>query len=82
MTRAEVNELDVQKADDKEWYLLRHEPNVVIKTIDDIILPDAIRKNLLSVGNVPLKGQHLQIYTEAVKIIAEGLENGTLKIRL
>lgn len=81
MTRAEVEELDVQKADDKEWYLLRHEPNVEIKTMEEIIgLPDNLRKNLLSVGAEPLKGEALRLYTDSVKVIVEGLKTGKMQL--
>jgi len=51
MTGDELSYLDKHKADDKEWYILRHEPNVEIRTIDDIIgLSPKIREKLMMIG--------------------------------
>lgn len=82
MTAAERDYLDIHKADDKEWYLLRHEENVEIKTIDDIInLPEYIRNQLVSIKDEPLKGHALKIYGECVKKIDKGLREGTMTIK-
>jgi len=81
MTRADVNYLDVHKADDKEWYLLRNEKDVIIKTIDDLNgLPKDIRADLLSIIDEPLKGEALQIYGKCVAVVDKGLRNGTITI--
>lgn len=81
MTSAERDYLDIHKADDKEWYLLRHEQNVEIMTMDDIQnLPKSIKTKLLSIKDEPLKGDALKLYNECVQIIDEGLRNGELNI--
>ncbi len=81
MTSEERDYLDIHKADDKEWYLLRHEHNVEIITMDDILnLPKTIKTKLLSIKDEPLKGDALRIYNECVSAIDEGLRNGKLDI--
>lgn len=82
MTAKEREYLDIHKADDKEWHLLRHEENVEIMTIDDILnLPSSIKMKLLSIKDIPLKGDALRLYNECVKIIDFGLRHGNLKLK-
>jgi hypothetical protein len=79
MTGEDVAYLDEHKADDKEWYLLRHEPNVELKTIDDIFgLDNNVRDKLLSIKNEPIKSVAFQIYKKCVEHIDKGLRNGSL----
>ncbi len=81
MTADERDYLDLHKADDKEWYLLRHEENVEIKTIDDIInLSPEVRRKLMAIKDEPLKGNALKIYSDCVKIVDKGLRDGSLEI--
>ena len=81
MTQDDLNYLDKNKADDKEWYLLRHEENVEIKTIDNLEgLPLKIKKDLLGILNEPLKGDALRTYLSCVKVIDEGLRKGSIKV--
>jgi len=82
MTREDLEFLDKHKSDDKEWYLLRHEPNVAIKTIDDIIgLHPAIRNKLLKIKDIPvIGGEGRKIYDECKSVIHDGLERGELDI--
>jgi hypothetical protein len=81
MTSEDVIYLDKHKANDKEWYLLRHEPNVELKTMDDIFgLDNSIKNKLLSIKDVPIKGKVFQIYKECVNNIDKGLRNGSLII--
>ncbi|MDR1543422.1 MAG: hypothetical protein LBS50_03225 [Prevotellaceae bacterium] len=81
MTREEVIYLDEHKANDKEWYLLRHEPDVEIKTMDDIFgLDNSIKDKLLSIKDEPIKGEAFQIYKKCVDNIDKGLKNGSLII--
>jgi hypothetical protein len=81
MTHADVKYLDQHKMNDKEWRLLRLEPNVDIATMDDIInLPDILRNRLVAISDQPLKGDALQIYRDCVKEIVNGLNQGTIKI--
>ncbi len=82
MNSEDLAYLDSHKSDDKEWYLLRNEPNVSIKTIDDIIgLNDSVKKKLLSIKDDPIKGQVKRIYEECKVIIDTGLRNGSLSIK-
>ena len=47
MTAEDRDYLDRHKKTDKEWALLRNEPNVSVLTIDDLIgVPDRIKKIL------------------------------------
>jgi hypothetical protein len=79
MTAEERDYLDIHKADDKEWYLLRHEENVEIMTMDDIHnLPKSVKLKLLSIKDEPLKGDALRIYNECVQVIDHGLRSGSL----
>ncbi len=82
MSRADVEYLDKYKSDDKEWYLLRHEPDVEIITIDDLVgVNPIIIQKLLTIKDSPLKGAELQLYKECIDYIYSGLKNGTLKIK-
>jgi hypothetical protein len=57
MTNKELNSLDKSKSNDKEWNLLRHEPNVEIKTLDDLIgLPTGLRNFFYDERTKALKG--------------------------
>jgi hypothetical protein len=57
MTSKELHSLDVSKSNDKEWNLLRHESNVEIKTLDDLIgLPIGLRNFFHDKRTEPLKG--------------------------
>ena len=81
MTSEDITYLDEHKADDKEWYILRNEPNVILKTMDDIVgLEQRIRDKLLDIKNEPIKGEVYQIYKECVDNIDVGLRNGSLTI--
>jgi hypothetical protein len=80
-TRDDVEYLDKHKSDDKEWFLLRHEPNVEIKTIDDIEgLEKDIKDKLIKIKDEPIKGSAGKIYNQCVKLIASGLKNGKYSI--
>lgn len=83
MTSEELDYLDIHKANDKEWYLLRHEPNVEIRTIDDIIgLNPSIRDELIMIKDDPLNGGETnRIYNKCAKSIFDGLRNGSLDIK-
>ena len=81
MTNEDIVYLDKHKSDDKEWYLLRHEPNVELKTMDNILgLDNTIKNKLLSIKNEPIKGEVFQIYKKCVDNIDTGLRNGSLMI--
>lgn len=81
MTRSDLNDLDRSKDTDKEWFLLRNEENVEIKTSDDIEgLNEDIRDALISIKDGPLKDSALRTYKVCIKDIAEKLETGEYKI--
>lgn len=82
MTHEDLLVLDRSKTTDKEWFLLRNEPNVEIKTVDDIIgLSESIKKSLLSIQDTPLKGDALRLYNKCMINIVEGLKSNLLKIK-
>jgi hypothetical protein len=81
MTAEDLEYLDNHKNVDKEWFLLRNEKNVYIKTMDDLIgLPNGIRNNLLSIADEPLKGNAKKIFNSCVKQIMEMIQNGKIKV--
>ncbi len=82
MTKEDIAYLDKHKMSDKEWYLLRHEPDVEMKSIDDLygLSPD-IRRKLMSIRLEPLKGVALENYNECLKDIVYGLKKGSITIR-
>lgn len=83
MTSKDLAILDKSKSVDKEWHLLRHEPNVTIKTLDDIKgLDQSIYRNLISIADMPLKGEALRIYSENLKVIVEGIKSGKYTVKL
>jgi hypothetical protein len=81
MNANDLKTLDSSKSTDKEWHLLRHEKNVVIKTIDDIenLSPDIIL-DFKTIKNKPLKGEALAVYKRAVKKLHFELLNGQASI--
>jgi len=82
MTKEDLKILDRTKSTDKEWFLLRNEPNVFIKTVDDIEgLDQQIKNKLLKIKNEPLKGDALRVFNDCMKIIVSQLESEKYKIR-
>lgn len=83
MNHQDLIDLDKSKSVDKEWHLLRNEPNVEIKTVDDVIgLDSKIREKLNEIRNEPLKGEALKKYKYCVNIIAQGLKDESLSIKI
>ena len=81
MTHKDLDILDHNKTTDKEWFLLRNEPNVEIKTMDDIVgLDQSVKKILLRIQDTPLKGDALRDFSKCSKIIFDGLKSGELKL--
>lgn len=82
MTLKDLEVLDHSKTTDKEWFLLRNEANVEIKTMDDIIgLGESERKALLRIQDTPLKGEAMREFNRCMKIIIDGLKNGNLHLK-
>jgi len=82
MTHKDLSILDNSKTTDKEWFLLRHEPNVEIKTMDDIEnLDPLIRKKLIKIQDLPLKGSALNIFHLCMEDIVPKLDNNEYKIK-
>lgn len=81
MTAEDRDYLDRHKKNDKEWALLRNEPNVTIVTIDDLNgVPPRIVNLLKSISDKPLKGNVLTEYSKCVKFIEDGLLRDTITI--
>ena len=82
MTREDLAKLDKSKTTDKEWFLLRNEKKVEIKTMDDIDgLDISIKNKLISIKDLPLKGQTLTIYKRCMDVIVKGLIDNSLTIK-
>ena len=82
MTQDDLTLLDKSKNTDKEWFLLRNEPNVFIKTIDDIEGVDKnIKKKLLQIKDEPLKGDAFTTFNAYTKEIVSKLESGEYRIK-
>ena len=82
MTREDLEILDESKDTDKEWFLLRNEPNVFIKTIDDVEGVDKnIKKKLLQIKDEPLKGDAFTTFNAYTKDIVSKLESGEYRIK-
>ena len=81
MTQADLDYLDKNKGNDKEWYLLRNEPNVIIVPIDNVLgVSDEVKNSLIEIKDLPSKGDALKTYNSCVKQIVEGLNNGKITI--
>ena len=81
MTAADREYLDLHKKTDKEWALLRNEPNVTIITIDDLKgVPSHVVSTLKSISDEPLKGSVLSKYSKCVGIIESGILKDTITI--
>lgn len=82
MTQADIDYLDKNKGNDKEWYLLRNEPNVTIVPIDNVIgVSKDVKDSLIKIKDLPSKGIELKIYNSCVKQIVVGLNNGKISIK-
>ena len=82
MTREDIELLDRNKNTDKEWFLLRNEPNVFIKTIDDVEgVSGDIKKKLLQIKDEPLKGDAFRTFNTYTQEIVSKLESGQYKIK-
>lgn len=82
MTREDIELLDKSKNTDKEWLLLRNEPNVFIKTIDDVEGVDKnIRRGLLQIKDEPLKGDAFRTFNAYTQEIVSKLESGEYRIK-
>ena len=81
MTAADREYLDLHKKADKEWALLRNEPNVTLITIDDLKgVPSHVVSTLKSISDEPLKGRVLSEYSKCIEIIESGLLKDTITI--
>lgn len=81
MTAQDLLRLDSGKGTDKEWHLLRHEPGVTIKTLDDVIgLSSSNIEAFNSIKNLPLKGEALKVYTKASNSLFLDLQTGRARI--
>lgn len=84
MSQDDVDYLDRNKGNDKEWTLLRNEKDVFYKTRDDIVgLPQTVINDLTSIKDAPLKnGTPAKItYDKCMKYIVDGIKAGTLKVK-
>jgi len=84
-THQDIIDLDNSKKKDKEWHLLRNEPGVSIKTMDDLEgLPEEFKKQLIDIKDVPLNNRKnkgaCMIYSNISKKIADGLRSGNIII--
>jgi hypothetical protein len=83
MTQADLDYLDEHKGNDKEWYLLRNEPNVTIVPIDHLYgVSNEIKNQLLAIKDLPSKGNELKIYNNCVKVIVSGLNSNKIEIKI
>ena len=83
MNREDLVDLDSRKSTDKEWALLRTEPNVRIVTRDDVQgLEKSFKNDLYQMRDEPLKGTAMSAYSHIAMIIQTGLENGKYAIEL
>lgn len=81
MNSKDINYLDKHKKDDKEWKILRNEPNVEIITLDDLKgVSTQIKREIQSIKNKPLKDNALKIYNKNMRIIRDGLIEGSIII--
>jgi hypothetical protein len=81
MTQADIDYLDKNKGNDKEWFLLRNEPNVTIISLDNLSgISIEIKQKLIDIKDLPTKGDALNIYNTCVKIIVKGLKNDSISI--
>jgi hypothetical protein len=79
MTQADLKFLDGNKSTDKEWFLLRNEPNVRIRTVDEIVgLDPKLLEVFMSVRLEPLKGVALRTYQKAIVTLQNLFSNGDI----
>jgi hypothetical protein len=82
MTQEDLDLLNKSKNTDKEWFLLRNEPNVFIKTIDDIEGVDRnIKRKFLQIKDEPLKGDAFRTFNTYTKEIVSKLESGEYRMK-
>ena len=83
MTKEDLDYLNKNKLNDKEWNLLSTEENVEIITIDHIEnIPSEIKLGFMKIKKEPLKGIPLKKYKELIVKIRILLENEICKIKI
>lgn len=83
MTKDELLNLDSTKSTDKEWSLLRNEPNVEIKTLDDLInIPADLKDFFYDHRNDPLKLELKRKWNESAKKLQTLLKNKTITLNI
>lgn len=96
MTQKDIDELDKRVKKNKEWSLLRNDPFVTIKCIDDLMGVDTkVIDKLLKIKDIPLgysiahtsnneickRKEAESIYKECKESIYKGLKSGTITIK-
>lgn len=84
MSSEDVKELDQENVTPVEWELLRNEEGIYLKTLDDLEgVSEEIKKNLLSIHDIPLTKGSLQkeIYANCIMRIRHGLIDGTITLK-
>jgi hypothetical protein len=83
MTEEDLEYLDENKGDDKEWQILRTEENVNIATLDALDdLDEKLAQDMRDVKSKPLKGDARSKYTTAVNKIEEELREGNIELSI
>lgn len=68
MTDEDFSELDVKKAVDKEWHLLRNESGMKLISIDSLTgVPANIANGFKRLKDIPLKGSAIREYNKLIK---------------
>lgn len=81
MTKQEVMYLDKNKSSDKEWSLLRNEPNVEIKTLDDLHgLPVGLYNFFMETKERSITGEMIGAWNHAKKELHQLIKSGRVRV--
>ena len=82
ITTEEVLTLDRTKGQDKEWSLLRNEPGVTIKTLDDIEdIPANLKNYFFESRHKPITGENIKLWNAASLELHKLIETRSVKVR-
>lgn len=84
LSQAQLLELDKRKSSDKEWRLLRDEPQVTIVTSDNFIgIDNQFIKNIRSLVDKPLKGgADKNLYDQELRRLMSNLREGKWHLKM
>lgn len=83
MTEADFSELDIKKAVDKEWHLLRNESGIKLISLDSLSgVPANLANGFRRLKDTPLKGAAIREYNSLIKQLEAMIVSNAVRLVL